>query len=201
MGNIYMVRHGETLWNNTMRFQGASDIALSDTGIAQAEKLAESFTNKNFIAIYSSDLQRAFKTADIVAKRKGLEVIKEPLIKEMSFGEWEGLNGKQINEKWPGSLDVFFEDPKNFDPPGGESFFQMQKRVCGAFYNICARHIENDILIVSHGGTIRAILADILKMDLTGIWKMRQSNTGVNIIARHGEDFVVNLVNSTIHLQ
>ena len=200
MGKIYLARHGETLWNNTMRFQGVTDIALSQTGIEQAKQFAKSMDNKNFDAIYASDLQRAFQTADFVAKQKGMTVIQEPLLKEMSFGEWEGLSSEQIEDKLPGAVAAFFENPEKFDPPGGENIFQMQERVCGAFYKICEKHKSNDILIVSHGGVIRGILADILQMKLSGIWRMRQNNTGLNIIEKYSTRYIVNTVNSTAHL-
>ena len=200
MGKIYLARHGETLWNNTMRFQGITDIELSQTGIEQAKQFAKSMEDKKIEAIYASDLRRAFQTADFVAKQKGMTVIQEPLLKEMSFGEWEGLNSDQIEKKFPGSVATFFENPEKFNPPGGESVFQMQERACSAFYRICEQNKGNNILIVSHGGVIRAILADILQMKLAGIWRMRQNNTGLNIIEKFSTRYVINAVNSTVHL-
>lgn len=201
MGKIYLVRHGETLWNSTMRFQGATDIELSAKGLLQAEQLAAGLKDKKIDAVYASDLKRAIKTASFLAKEKGLTVNSEPGIKEMCFGEWEGLTRSQIDEKWPGMLEVFLKDPGEFESPGGESFVKLQQRSCLAFYNIAKKHKQENILIVSHGGTIRAILADLLGMNLAKIWSLRQDNTGMNIIVEYDGNYVVNLLNSTLHLR
>ena len=102
MAKLYLVRHGETDYNNTMRFQGQTDIPLNQTGVEQAEKLAAFFKDIPLDAVYSSSLQRAGKTAEIIAEAKGLEPVSLDALKEMSFGIWENMN----------SSDIFFCQPR-----------------------------------------------------------------------------------------
>ena len=91
MVKVVFIRHGETEWNADGRYQGQSDVALSDTGRAQAALLADHFPVEKIDVIYSSDLVRAFDTALAVAGRFGLPVHREPAFREISFGDWEGL--------------------------------------------------------------------------------------------------------------
>ncbi len=192
MTNIYLVRHGETEWNKTMRFQGSSDIELNDTGYEQANILAKRLSGIDFTSIYSSDLKRAIGTASAVAGEK--KMIIEPNLKEMHFGDWEGLTFEQIKAEYPGELDKFYIDPTSADIPGNETFLKLQQRACKAFYNI-AQSNEDNVLIVSHGATIRVILADILQIPLAKVWNIRQDNVAINVISRYAEKYTVGLIN------
>ena len=200
MSIVYLVRHGQTLWNSDMRFQGTSDIELSDLGIKQAQMLADRFAKVKLNAVYSSNLNRAVNTAKIVAQKHDLQVIEKEELKEICFGAWEGLNKTQIDEKWPGQLEEFFQNPVSFCIPAGESFAQIQQRAYTCFEEILKQHKESRILIVAHGAVIRAVLAEILKMDLSAVWNLRQENTAVNIINNYGERKIVSLINDTRHL-
>ena len=201
MSNIYLVRHGETLWNSTMRFQGFSDISLSDKGMAQAEKLSEKMKTKKISAIYSSDLKRAVETAECVANVHGLDVNIVPDLKEMCFGEWEGHTKEQIDKISPDQVELFFKNPDKIEPPQGETFTKVQKRVCAAFYDIAKKHEDDDIMIVSHGGSIRTVIADILGMHLSTVWRIRQDNTAFNVINSYKDYFIISLLNDISHLK
>lgn len=201
MNNIYLVRHGETLWNATMRFQGTSDISLSEKGIMQAKKLAKKMKSIEISAIYASDLKRASETARYVAEEKGLNVNIVPDLREMCFGKWEGHTKVEIDEISPNQIDLFFSSPDKVEPPDGETFLQVQKRVCSAFYKIAKKHTDENILIVSHGGSIRTVIADILDMHLASVWRIRQDNTAFNIITLYKDYLVLSLLNDTSHLK
>ena len=99
MTRIHIIRHGETLWNSTMRWQGHSDVPLSERGHEQAAKLADFWCGK-LDAVYSSDLARAAQTADYLAEKNGLQTVQLPAFKEICFGDWEGLTTDQIKAKW-----------------------------------------------------------------------------------------------------
>lgn len=200
MSIIYLVRHGQTIWNHDMRFQGTSDIELSDLGIKQAKMLAERFSDTKIDAIYSSNLNRAIDTAKIVAKTKKIDVIQKECLKEISFGDWEGLNKTQIDEKWPGALEKFFKDPIDCSIPNGENLLQVQKRTVDCLSGIIKENKARRILVVAHGAVIRVILADILQMNLSAIWNLRQENTAVNIINSYNDRKIVSLINDTSHL-
>ena len=104
MGRLYLIRHGETDSNKSFRFQGQTDIELNEKGLAQAELLAEHFKNIRLDAVYSSSLTRARQTAAPLAAVHGLEVQPVEDIKEIAFGEWEGLTYNQINDAGLGRL-------------------------------------------------------------------------------------------------
>ncbi len=200
MGKIFLVRHGQTLWNLNMRFQGSSDIELSEEGEAQAAFLAERLKTEKLAAVYASDLRRAVHTAQIVAKPHDLSVTSYGELREINCGEWEGLNRVEIEDKYPGQLEKFFSAPANFSPPGGESFHAVGVRSLSIFDTIAQNHKNENIVVVAHGGVIRAILGGILMMDQDALWRIRQDNTALNIISMFEKSYIVELMNDISHL-
>ena len=98
MTKLILIRHGRTLWNSSGKFQGQSDIELSQEGISQAEKLAENFPVTHIDRVYSSNLKRAYITGEIIAKKFNVPIIKDKRLCEVSFGSWEGLTYDEIHE-------------------------------------------------------------------------------------------------------
>jgi uncharacterized phosphatase len=148
---ILLVRHGETDWNAQRRVQGHSDTPLNDTGRAQARALADELASEAIDAVYSSDLLRAHETARIVADRRGLDVIALHDLRERHFGTWEGLTDEEIFARFPGAKSGSWGD--------GETREQMIERVFGALERIAETHPEGRVLVVSHGGPLRSVLA------------------------------------------
>ena len=101
MVRVYLVRHGQVEWNSANAYAGQTDLALNETGRGQAESLAEYFARKDISAIYSSDLSRARETAEIIADRKELPVQQVPALREVNYGQCEGLTEAQIAERYP----------------------------------------------------------------------------------------------------
>src|SRR6266508_146718 len=145
---IILARHGETDWNLERRWQGHSDRPLNETGRAQAEALAEQLAGEPITAVYSSDLVRAHETARIVASRLGRDVVVVPALRERRFGSWEGLRDVEVEERFPGAP----------GPPDGETREEMMRRVLESLEAIAATHVGQTVLVVSHGGPIRAAL-------------------------------------------
>ncbi|BBB93280.1 MAG TPA: alpha-ribazole phosphatase [Methylomusa anaerophila] len=200
MTRIILVRHGQTIWNVEKKYQGHSDIGLTETGLHQARQVAEGLTKEEIDAVYASDLSRAYKTAEFIAALRGLQVISVPELREIKFGEWEGLTYDQIMLKWPHIMGKLWACPDEVEIPGGETFRQLKARAHAAMQRIVAAHPEETVVVVSHGGTIRTILCAILDIHLNNIWSIRQDNTAVNIIDYlHGRP-VVALVNDIHHL-
>jgi broad specificity phosphatase PhoE len=182
---IWLVRHGATLWNSEQRFCGHSDIPLSSSGIDQAHWLAEYLHPSPIGIIYTSDLSRAHQTAEIIAHSHShshsqpIPIHPSSAWRELNFGAWEGLTYAQIADRFPQQL-AFFSDPLHASPPDGEAFTALLQRVWDAFLallrelsapNQSSQH--SDIVLVSHGGPLRALLCCILKMPLERQWQLR----------------------------
>ena len=200
MIKLILIRHGRTLWNSSGKFQGQSDIELSQEGISQAEKLAENFPVTHIDRVYSSNLKRAYITGEIIAKKFNVPIIKDKRLCEVSFGSWEGLTYDEIHEKWPNEIETMFSTPDVLTMPEGESFAQVQKRGVEALLDIVNKHPDETIAITAHGGILRTLLAYALHMPLRYIWTLRQDNTAVNIVTFYGDKINVELLNSTAHL-
>ena len=142
---ILLARHGETDWNRDGRWQGWSDPPLNETGRAQAQLLAEQLRSTPFDAVYASDLRRAFETAEIVAATHGLDVVADAGLREIDIGSWSGLTREEIDERFGG------------ERPDGESREQHAARVLAAVERIARANPGRRILVVTHGGTMRAL--------------------------------------------
>lgn len=200
MTKIIFVRHGQTLWNLEMKYQGHTDIALSDLGIEQAKRVADRLMIEEFSAVYSSDLVRAYDTANIIAAKKNLTVKQDVNLREICFGEWEGMTYTEINDKWPNALNQFFSDTTKITIPNGESFTDLKKRSDIAINKILENHKKETIVVVSHGATIRAMICSALNLPLDYVWRIRQDNTAVNMVEYHKNNNVVTLLNDIHHL-
>ncbi len=202
MTEIIIIRHGETEWNKTGRFQGHSDVPLSAEGRTQAETLGKNLIVDHVDAIYASDLTRAMETAAPLAARFGLPVISDPQLRELNFGAWEGRNFNDVNAENPNAMKNFYTDPEQADIPESEPFPEFQRRVAGRVREIVAHERGKRVVIVSHGASIRILLADLLSMPIRSIWHLSQLNTAVNKIRFEDDGFaVVTLMNDTSHLR
>lgn len=202
MTKIHIIRHGVTFWNKAMRYQGHTDIHLTDEGIEQAQKMAQSFDNIKLSAIYCSDLARARTTAERLAKRQGLEVIPQPAFREIFFGQWEGLTYEQIQAKWPEEIEIFFQSPGKIILPEGEGFKDVAKRAIPVYKQLLAKHEDQEIAIVAHGGTNRVLLCDVLGLSLDNCWRIKQDNTAVNtVLYLNNQICMIERLNDITHLK
>jgi broad specificity phosphatase PhoE len=172
---IWLVRHGETEWNATKRAQGQADVPLNQAGRLQAQVAAAQLDGVNLAGVYSSDLSRAIDTAEPIARAHGLEVVTDPAFREIDQGEWEGLGLEEIRARWP---DLWGPARHYVQRPGGESPEQVQKRALEGMARVVERHKGGAVAIVSHGGTIRWIVAHALGYDLEGSARIRGLSNG-----------------------
>ncbi len=179
MTRIILVRHGETAWNKESRLQGQTDVPLNEVGRRQADLVAQRLDAEPITAAYASDLSRAHETAVVIAKRHQLEVIPVIGLREVSFGEWEGLSRATIREYHEVEYQRWLDNPMEVSPPGGETFSQVQARAHAALIQIASAHPDETILIVAHGGMIKSI---ICKYHEGGFWDFPQGNTAVNFL-------------------
>jgi broad specificity phosphatase PhoE len=150
MARILLVRHGETDWNLSRRLQGHADLPLNETGRKQARALADELAEVELDAVYSSDLSRAFETARIVAEPRGLEVTALEELRERHFGSWEGLTDDEIQSRFPEVAEGVLGD--------GETREELDRRVFDVLQRIAREHSDGTVLVVSHGGPLRAVL-------------------------------------------
>ena len=153
MTEILLARHGETDWNLESRVQGHTDRPLNATGLEQARALADLLARERLVAVYASDLVRARDTAVIVAGVHGLDVTLDPDLREKNFGSWEGLTDTEIGDLFPDAVRGRWGD--------GETTEAVTVRAVAAVDRIRELHPIGGVLVVSHGGPLRAILAHL----------------------------------------
>ncbi|MCT4618730.1 MAG: histidine phosphatase family protein [Marinisporobacter sp.] len=201
MTKLYLVRHGQTKWNIESRAQGSKNVELTDEGRNQAILLAERMKNYKIDAIYSSDLDRAYETAKILGKTLNVEVKKIDRLREMSFGEWEGLTNEEIQKNYQEHYTVWRNDPHEANIPGGEKLLDVQKRGLDVIYRIVKENENKNIIVVSHGVTIKSIILGVMDIDLSYFYKIRQDNTSMNLIEYKSYGPVLVTLNNTSHLE
>jgi probable phosphoglycerate mutase len=160
---ILLARHGETDWNSERRWQGHADRPLNEVGREQARELAETLTDRAIDVVYSSDLLRAHETALIVGERLGLPVSVDAGLREVDVGDWSGRVHSEIEGLDPAGYRRWREGGKGW--AGGESYEEMGERVVAAVLRLAARHPGETVLIVTHGGSIRACRATAAGLD------------------------------------
>jgi probable phosphoglycerate mutase len=146
VATLILARHGETDWNRDGIWQGHGDPPLNDLGRRQAAELAERLAGTELDALYSSDLRRAYETAEIVGRRKGLEITADPDLREMDVGSWSGLTSEEITTRFPGMSAHDGEQREAFDA-----------RALGALTRIAGAHEDGRVLVITHGGVVRAL--------------------------------------------
>jgi broad specificity phosphatase PhoE len=160
MAKFWLVRHGQTDWNLTGRWQGQAPYApgLNGVGHAQALAVRDQLKDMLFSAIYSSDLLRARQTADLIAEALGLTVILEPRLREINLGIWEGMLSDEIEAKYPHELAERALNPFNTRAPKGESPREVAERVLTALDEIANKQGDEPALIVAHGVSLAVII-------------------------------------------
>ncbi len=201
MTKFIFVRHGETEWNKAGKFQGQSDVSLSVNGFRQAKILAAHFPVDSIDAIYSSDLVRARNTAEAIAGVFDLNVQTKPELRELNFGDWEGLTYDEIVKGWPDAMENFLKHPDILIVPNGETFVQVRERAMKTILEIAKCHDGKTVVITAHGGILRTILTAVMHMPLQYLWTIRQFNTAVSIACYDEAGWIIELVNSTAHLK
>jgi probable phosphoglycerate mutase len=147
------------------RFAGATDVALSDEGREQTQRLAERLSGENFVAIYASPLSRTMETARILAAPHKLPVQARDGLREINHGRWEQMTRREVEQKFPTEAAEWERDPYTFAPVGGESGLQVTARALPLLIDLVRKHPAENILVVSHKGTIRLLLSSLLGFD------------------------------------
>ena len=197
----FIVRHGETDWNVEHRVQGHSDTPLNETGHLQAKQIGDRLSSVRFAAAYASDLPRVVETATTILRHHDTPLQTVTELREKHYGTWEGKTGAQIEAEDPESYARLFEDDITFSPPGGESDSALIDRVRPAVERLKQAHqTDENILIVSHGGTLRAILVLLLGLPKEVIWRFFLANGSLSVVNVYSQNSVLDFWNDTSHL-
>ena len=197
---IYIVRHGKTEWNLLGKTQGHGNSDLTPKGIEQAELLADSMTKYPIDYIYSSDLGRAYQTAEIIGNKLNIEVEKTEALREMNFGTWEGRIIKDIIEEDPELYKMWRNEPHLAKIPQGETLSQIKERTDAFIKEINEKYDGKHIVLVTHSLCARIMLLSFLDSDVKNIYRINQANTALNIIELRDYGPVVMKMNDTTHI-
>ncbi len=188
---IYIVRHGETVWNKEFRLQGTADIKLNKNGKDLALKTGIALKDTEINCIYSSPLNRAYTTAELIRGNRDIPIIKDDRIKELSFGDYEGRCKDELADT---SFKDFFDNPKDYVPcENGETLSHLCERGADFMKDILSRHADDKrIMIVAHGAMNKALMMYVKKQDMSKFWSGGlQKNCNVIIIEYENGKFKV----------
>lgn len=199
----YLVRHGETDWNNEYRAQGHMDIPLNAKGLAQAALAGGRLAPVAFDAAYCSDLIRVVATAEQIMQGRDIPLTKMEALREKSFGKLEGITFQELRERHPVVYKKLFEEDIHFAPDGGESDLQVHNRVKAVADDLLARHAnsEGNILVVAHGGSLRALIVSLMRMRTEYMWRFNMKNCGISVVSVWDSGSRLDLLNDTNHLE
>ena len=199
---VYLVRHGQVEGYQEKRYNGQGNVALTEFGQGQSERVSARLAGISLDAVYSSDLARCIHGARLIADRHGLDVVAEQALRELDIGEWQGRTWSELQEAYPRQWQERLQDLANYKVPGGESLQDTADRIRPTLRRIIDRHPGGDVALVAHGGVNRIILLDAIGASLDRAFAIEQDYGCLNIIDYLGAGgSVVRLLNGTAHLK
>ncbi|NLA74774.1 MAG: alpha-ribazole phosphatase [Deltaproteobacteria bacterium] len=192
---LYLVRHGQVEGFARMTANGHTDVDINETGVAQMNSLAERLRLVEINAIYATGLKRTEKGARIIGQHHSVPIKTEPDLKEIFFGDWDGMPLDEIERMHPGELDKRYSDIAGYRPPNGENMADVSKRVLRCLKEILIEAPGKNILIVAHGGVNRLIICNALGLPVKDIFNVQQDYGCLNIIDYYPENRLIRLMN------
>ena len=198
---IIIVRHGQTAWNVENRFRGSQDIPLDETGLAQARAVAKRLASEQISAVYSSRLQRAMKTAEIIAAPHGLTPIVCDGLSNINYGDLEGRLVTEIAQQAPEFYRKLMETPHLIHFPGGDTLDALTARAMAGLHDMIAHHPNQTIVAVTHQVVTRVLVCALLGLDNSHHWEISQDMCCINVFRYKKGRFIVDQINDTCHLE
>ncbi|MCX7969133.1 MAG: histidine phosphatase family protein [Armatimonadetes bacterium] len=183
MVRLFLVRHGQSVWNDEKRVQGQQDVPLSEEGRKQATALGERLKGIQIHACFSSPLKRAVETAELILKVSGNSVSITPLteLMERNFGDWEGKQIDQLQSLFPNELSQWLAAQQIPAPPNGESIDELMKRVEHGLSQIL-KVKEGNVLVVGHSGSVKAAICVLFRLPPSSFVRLRIDNAGLTVL-------------------
>jgi len=207
MIHIILIRHGRTGWNpgegQDERFRGLLDMPLAGEGLAQARVTADRLARQPLNAVYSSPLQRALQTAEMIAAPHGLAVQPLPGLTSMNYGKWAGLLRAEVAQRWPEEFAAWRRDPFSAQIPGGENIADLRDRAMAALRTTIAQHADGETaLLVTHQVVTRVLACTLAGLPNAAHWQIRQDLCNLNWFDYDPTTgtFIVAGLNDTCHL-
>ena len=199
MTQITLVRHGETEWNLQEIFRGRTDIELNETGIKQAELLAQYLSRVEIEAIYSSPLKRALRTAEVMASYHNLDIDIAPGLIDFDYGRWHGLPHQEVKDGYEELYTEWIRNPHRVKMPGGERLSDVRRRAMSVVDNIISQH-EGTVALVSHRVVNKVLICALLGLDNSHFWNIKQDIGGITTFTYENKRFILTRHNDTSFL-
>lgn len=193
---LYLIRHGQVNGFERFPVYGHTDVEMTETGLVQLQHAAERLRLVDVKAIYTSDLKRCLEGAKIIARHHDAPLCPLPELREMYFGEWEGLTLEELRDRYPRELESRQNDLVNYRCPGnGESLADLAHRVTECVARILEECAGRRIILVGHAGVNRVILCNALGLEIGRMFSIHQDYGCLNIVEYRGESGLVRMVN------
>jgi len=194
-----LVRHGETEWNVEEIYRGRIDVELSEVGIKQAQLLGRYLGNLKLAAIYSSPLQRAVHTANILAQYQNVAVQVTDGLMDLDCGEWQGLSDEQVKKLYPVLHEQWRVNPHLMAMPGGERLEDVRERALAVVGEVVSQY-SGSIALVSHRVVNKVLICSLLGLDNSHFWNVKQDVCGITTFDYVGGRFILTKHNDTSYL-
>ena len=200
MGKLYIARHGETVWNREGRIQGHTNVGLSERGLEQARLLGRRLRDVSIDVAYSSDLSRAADTAATALEGQDIPLHTSSRLREYHKGAFEGLTEPELRARYPSEYPGYIAKDLDYAPEGGESTRAVSARITAVIDEIKERHLGDNVLVVGHGGSLRAAMMALLGMSMDANWRFVFGNCTLTIVDTYHDNAVLRLFNDGSHL-
>jgi len=201
MTKVYIVRHGQTAWNLEEVFRGRADIPLDETGKNEVHLAGEALKDETLHAVYSSPLSRSMETAENIAKFHNLPVTPLEAIIDISYGEWEGVGLKEVQQQSPDLYALWLQEPHKIRFPQGETLEEVRSRTMEALEDLLTKHRNENIVLVAHRVPNKVMCCALLDLDDSNFWRIQQDTASTNLFVYKGEKWIVSFLNDTSYLK
>jgi alpha-ribazole phosphatase len=200
VAKILLVRHGETEKNSSQRYWGKTDVNLGAVGLRQAEQLRDRLATEKIDFVYTSEMRRAVLTARTIASLHCLKETHCPELREIDFGQIEGLDFTEVQQQFPAIAKMWIERNPTLCYPQGESLAQLDARLA-RFKSRLAQHCETDVvMVVAHSGVLRTLICQLLGLETRNRWDFRIDLASLSIVETYPDAAILCLLNDTSHL-
>ncbi|MBI4595756.1 MAG: histidine phosphatase family protein [Candidatus Tectomicrobia bacterium] len=201
MMKLYLIRHGQTEWNQQEIFRGLADVALDQEGRREARALAKRLQGTEIAAIFSSPLMRAKETADIIGNVIGLETVVSNELIDINCGNWQGVTLQEVKQKYYPLYQSWLQEPENFTFPLGEGLSEVRKRTIPFLKGLIERFPQKEIAVVSHRVINKIIICALLDLPNSKFWSIKQDTAALNLLELSPTEAHLMFLNDTCHLR